>query len=636
MFSIDQLLASPPLSALLSLLLIAGIDLVGAFALRSLGLIRGGRKDWVRWQAPIVGALLLAMVLYPLALGNLTSRAFMQIVATSCIGAGLYQTFRATNWIHLQRGTLVDFWRLITAQSNAQKLLLMLLIGMGLLALGPVTNADALDYHMGVAIALLNSGGMPVTPEWFIGRLAGNGEVLNAMAISIGAEQFGALLQYVSLLGIVGIILYARGSADDEGCTEKATATATNLIALAAFSAPILLFLVSAPKPQIWPIAMTTFAFALVMHSSQRLLSPEQRLISFALICALVMTASQAKFNYLLGGGVVGLLALGVMAKQRLFWASVGLGLIAAGLIVAPPILWKSTVFNASWIDALIHPLPGHLPGTGEFVALAKGAADMVSPLPFPLLMLLPTSIGSFSTLLGIGWLVLIGLRPGQDSLLRVGIGAAAFMVVASAVLAPPSSRMYLEPYYWLLIILTLQPTRGALVGYRFLPWIVLGQALVVTVACWLGAVSLLPGALNAAWRTDIMRRSANGYEIMQWVDTLLPKNAVVLSGHRSMALIPREAVAFDWSNYVAMTDDESHLYLKRLKDRAVSHMLIVGYLNMNSPLSKCFGKVLPGPGVGHIATRNPCNQGGKYEAWIVEFDSARLPECARYVSTGK
>jgi hypothetical protein len=633
-FSIDQLLASPPLSALLSLLLIAGIDLVGAFALGSLGLIRGGLKDWVRWQAPIVGALLFAVVLYPLVLANQTPRAFMQTVATICIGAGLYQTCRAINWIHLQEWAFVDFRRLITEQSHAQKLLLLLLIGMGLLALGPVTNADALDYHMGVAIALLNSGGMAVTPEWFIGRLAGNGEVLNAMAISIGAEQFGALLQYVSLLGIAGIILFARDGADDEGCKQQATAT--NLIALAAFSAPILLFLISAPKPQMWPIAMTTFAFALVMHSSQRLLSPQRLLVSFALICALVMTASQAKFNYLLGGGVVGLLALGVMAKQRLFWASVGLGLIAAVLIVAPPILWKSAAFNTSWIDALIHPLPGHLPGTGEFVALAEGAADMVSPLPFPLLMLVPTSIGSFSTLLGTGWLVLIGLRPGQDSLLWAGIGAAAFMVVASAVLAPPSSRMYLEPYYWLLIILTLQPTRSALVGYSFLPWIVLSQALVVTAACWLGAVSLLPGALNAVWRTDIMQRSANGYEIMQWADTLLPKNAVVLNGHRSMALMPRDAVAFDWSNYVAMTDDESHLYLKRLKDRAVSHMLIVGSLSMNSPLSKCFGKVLPGPGVGHVATRNPLNQGGKYEAWIVEFDSARLPECARYVSTGK
>jgi hypothetical protein len=130
-FSIDQLLASPPLSALLSLLLIAGIDLIGAIVLGSLGLIRGGRKDWVRWQAPLVGALLIAVVLYPLALANLTPRAFMQIVATICIGAGLYQTFWAANWVHLQGGTLVDFRRLITAQSHAQKLLLLLLIGIG-------------------------------------------------------------------------------------------------------------------------------------------------------------------------------------------------------------------------------------------------------------------------------------------------------------------------------------------------------------------------------------------------------------------------------------------------------------------------------------------------------------------------
>jgi hypothetical protein len=631
MFSLDQWVATPPLSALFSLLLIAGLDRLGLWVLRLLGFEVGSHKAWVRWQAPMVGAMLLAIVLYPLALAGLTPLKLMQGIAIACMGCGLWQLFQVTSLAHGRGETLSAYWSVAKAQSCSRKLLLVMLLGMGLLALGPVTNADALDYHIGVAIAVLNHGGMPVAPEWFIGRLAGNGEVLNALALSVGAEQFGSLLQYVSLLGIVGIILFASRGVHAQADTQEQAAS--DLIALAAFSVPILLFLISAPKPQMWPIAMTTFAFALVVHPSRRNLSRCGALIGFALVCALLMTASQAKFNYLLGGGVVGLFALWGMTRQRLLMVSVGVGLVAVAMVVAPALVWKSIAFHASWVDVLTHPLPGHLPGTDAFVALAKGASDMTSPLPFPWLMLIPTSVGAFSTLLGLGALVFIGLRLGRDVWLWAGAGAAFFMVLASAVLAPPSARMYLEPYYWLLIILVLQPNRQVVMRYGVVRWIVLGQALAVTAVCWLGALTLLPGAFTASWRSAVMQRAANGYEVMQWADTVLPKNAVVLNGHRSMALMPRDVVAYDWSNFVHLASVESTPYLLRMKDRGVSHMLVVGAVNPSLPLYKCFGAVLAGPGLGHLATRNPFNQGGHYEAWIVEFESARLPECAQHAS---
>jgi hypothetical protein len=631
MFSLDQWVAAPPLSAFFSLLLIAGLDQLGLVLLRLLGFAVGSRKDWVRWQSPMIGAMLLAIGLYPLVLAGLTPLNLMQGIAVVCMVLGLWHVCRAAVLAHGRTERVRGIWVRLRAQSRSRKLLLLMLLGMGLLALGPVTNADALDYHMGVAIAVLNNGGMPISPEWFIGRLAGNGEILNALALSVGAEQFGSLLQYVSLLGIVGLVLFAGSRVHRQ--TDVQHGAATDMIALAAFSAPILLFLISAPKPQLWPIAMTTFAFALVVHPTRRGLSRRDALIGFALICALVMTASQAKFNYLLGGGLVGLFALSSMMRERLFWPAVGVGIGMAVLVIAPPLLWKITGFHADWIEALIHPLPGHLPGTNKFIDLAKGASDMASPLPFPLLMMVPTSLGAFSTLLGIGAVVLVGLRPGHDKLMWVALAVAVGMVLASAVLAPPSSRMYLEPYFWLMVILTVQPCRAELAKMRWMQWAVHLQALVVALAGWLGVLTLLPGALTLAWRTEVMQRAANGYEVMQWADRVLPKNAVLLNGHRSMALVPRDAVAYDWSNFVDITADESRLYLNRLKDRGVSHMLVVGQIDKGLPLSNCFGKIIAGPGLGHLATRNPFNKGGTYEAWIVEFESTRLPQCAQNIA---
>ena len=191
MFSLDQWVTAPPLSALISILMIAGIDRIGIVSLGLLGFDANSRLNWVRWQAPIVGAMLLAIFLYPLALAGFTPLRLMQCIALICIVLG---------FLHLQQNDLFSdifrsrgqvCWTWFKKLSRSHKLLLAMLFGMGLLSLGPVTNADALDYHIGFAIALLNNGGVPITPEWFHGRLTGNGEVLNAMALSVGAEQFG-------------------------------------------------------------------------------------------------------------------------------------------------------------------------------------------------------------------------------------------------------------------------------------------------------------------------------------------------------------------------------------------------------------------------------------------------------------
>ena len=630
MFSLDQWLATPPLSALFSILIIAGLDLFGVWILRAFNFEVNSYKEWVRWQAPIVGAMLLAIILYPLALAGLTPLKLMQSVAIFSMGGGILHLISEARLVHGRAEKLSDYLLLLRAQSYSRKLLLLLLLGMGMLALGPVTNADALDYHMGVAIAVLNHGGMPVVPEWFIGRLAGNGEVLNAMALSLGAEQFGALLQFVSLIGIVGIILYANQDARDySNKFERAT---LDLIALAAFSAPVLLFLVASPKPQMWPIAMTTFAFTLVVHRSSQNISTYNAVLRFALICALVMTASQAKFNFLLGGAIVGLLSTQLIYRGKIIWKSIAIGIFISILIILPPVQWKALAFDAGYMETLINPLPGHLPGTDAFLNLAKGAFDFTTPLPFPISMFIPASLGAFTTLLGIGPLVFIGIRLDRNLILWSGAISAIVVVLVNALYAPPSSRMYLEPYFWLMAILSLQKNKNLHIKNNLISKIVFTQAVAVTVVVWIGAITVFPGALTDKWRTDVMMRMANGYEVMQWADTVLPKDSVVLNGHRSMALIPRDAVAFDWSNFVDLNKDESTLYLNRLKEKGVSHMLVIGGINKKTSLYGCFARTIGGPGSGQTATRNPFNRGGEYEAWIVEFDSNKLPECAQKV----
>ncbi len=76
-----------------------------------------------------------------------------------------------------------------------------------LLGLAPLTSADVLDYHVGSALNILRFDKYMFYPEWFTSLQSGNGEILIALGLSVGSEQFGSLVQFSSIFTISGIIM---------------------------------------------------------------------------------------------------------------------------------------------------------------------------------------------------------------------------------------------------------------------------------------------------------------------------------------------------------------------------------------------------------------------------------------------
>jgi len=629
MFSLDQFAAAPPFSVLASVFLVIGLDYIGLQFLKLFGFIGDDHlnsKNWLRWQSSVVGSVIVVVVLYPFALLALTPFFLMKGLAMALSLMGCIHLFNSLYKWQIMLRNWRTIWSALRNQFIVKTTLALILIGMGLTSLGPVTSADALDNHIGSAIAILNDGGLFGHHEWFHHRLAGNGEVLNAMALSIGAEQFGSLLQFTSLLAIVGALLLVQPmSKVIQGPFES-----RYLIALAGVSAPVVLFLISAPKPQMWPISMTVLAFALTAQLSLQNVTRARVMLEYSLVCVLVMVATQAKFNYILGGGLVGIMAFVVMTRQGYFRPALCLGFLIGATILLPPVALKSIAFDTSLIDAFISPLPGDLPGTKEMVNFSQFNGDTASLWDFPMSILIPSHIGGYGVVLGMGWLLFLAIRPGHHYGLWLGMAAATLIIIANVFLAPPAARMYMEPYFWLLLVLAMQEKQLSNELYELFKWPVLGQSGLALLACWFGAITLFPGALSPSWRSSIMDRSANGYEIMQWVDKVLPENAVLLSEHRSIALVPRKALSVEWMKFVDMKAPEVEYYLDIMKASHVSHILVLGSINYDRDLSGCYGAVVAGPGMGHLATRNPFNQRGSYEAWIMEFDSDRLPGCAQ------
>jgi Protein of unknown function (DUF1420) len=616
---LDSFVAPPPWSAVISVLLIAGCDGLGLVVMRAFGLGLPGAPKWHRWQAGVIGAMTLAVVLYPLALVNLTTLTFMRAAAFIVAALGLVNAGRLIRKVVSRRRVAprpnlraVGAWSLLLA---------LLLVGAALMALGPVTDADSLDYHMGVPVLLLKTGGMPVTPEWFHSRIAGSNEVLNALGLAAGAEALGAFLQVAGLIAIAGLLLFAEPSGG-----RSVTHSPRVVIAVAALSTPVLVALIS-QKPQLLPIAMTTLALALVTFPSRRELSGRAALLGHALVCLLVMSAAQAKFTYMLGGAVVGLISLFVMARRRLLWPALGVSVVAGALIFGPPVIWKAHVFHDGLINSLIRPVPGSWPGTETFEHYLRTFRDSV--VPFPLSLILPSRATTISTIMGpAGLILLLALRPERDGWLWTCIAAAVFVAVASVFLGPSTSRSFLEPYFWLLMVVALQPDQAS-AHARWIRWPVFAQGVLTCALIWYGAAILLPGGLTARWRSMVMNRSANGYQIMSWADTVLPADAVMITTARSIALAPRDVVSLDWSRHVNPGSSDAVPYLQRLKERGVTHLLVTGSPPQLAGLGGCVGGLFAGPAEVRPAVRNPFSNPPTYQAWIYAFHSDGLPECA-------
>jgi hypothetical protein len=171
-------------------------------------------------------------------------------------------------------------------------------------------------------------------------------------------------------------------------------------------------------------------------------------------------------------------------------------------------------------------------------------------------------------------------------------------------------------------------PDKNALLTNRWFRVPFLLQIFVMLMLCLYGIITLLPGAISPRLRSGVMDRSANGYTIMKWADSVLPANAVLLNTHRSMALSPRDAISIDWASYVDPDKKEAVLYIKLVKEKKPSHIIITGPAPHDfGKFAACIGPVFMGPSYGRIATRNPLNKGELYEAWIYSFDASKLPD---------
>jgi hypothetical protein len=635
MFSIDQNILPPPYSLLISILFILSFQLIGYFALSTFGFIKNKKADvWIRHQSIPFGALIVGSAVYPLILFQLSSRPLLKGIAIFLLLLGILKLYQIIQWENYKNININCYYKKFRETDIAFQISLFIVIGYGLLCIGPVTHVDALDYHYGAALKILNDGGRVEEYGWFTSSLSGLGEGLNALSLSAGTEQLAGLLQFFSLLSIASIVY--KFFSNRENRLNKTNFyiknSALNLILLAAVSAPVLIFLVSSSKHQLWPIALTTFAMALTIDQSENKNSNKDSIKTYSVILILLVTAFQIKFSYCLSAFIVGLIALVTMAKKKLFWTSILILIIIIIIELGPTIYWKLVTFNSTFLNTLLNPIPGYALDIDTFIKSVQHASDTESKFIFPISILIPSSLGSYGVILGLGWIILFNLKIEKTYLSKIML-ASIFIILINVTLAPKVARIYLEPYFWLLLLLTKNSNRSKFKFHSPIKLVIISQGITTLLCILYGIVTVTPGAFSENLRKQILTKVADDYKLMTWVDQVLPGDAILLSTSRSAALVPRDSVngsIYSFLNYSDLRNSSSDIFLEKLKEKKVNYVLAIYPLDLSAPLEKCYGKAYAGPFIYDSVSRNPFNKKTLKEAWIYELKSENLPECAR------
>ncbi len=504
-FNLGDLVLPPPLPALIALLITLGLVRLGRLLARRLKC----PDDMLHATAAFVAATaLVGAVAQLVALAHLAPLVTLRLLGWGIAALGVVEAVKL-------RPSTVLFSESRGVERIALGLGVSIIAAYGLAALGPATDADSLDYHLGVPIDWLSAGGVYGRPDWFHARLVGVGESLNMLGLAAGTDGLGAMLQLSGL--IVAAVALATLSRDDRG-----------LAVLLVAAVPVAAFLVPSQKPQMLPAAATTLALVLALrHDVDR---------SRAVLAAIAIAfAAASKHSFVMSATIVSVVLVW-RARQSGQVGAAMQSLIGAFVFLAAPVWWRNfslygdpvspfLEWTKSQPHAAVATFASDLRHYGGELS-ARNVAGMV----------VTTDPSRLSTVLGVGAFAAIFARGGGRTS-HVLLGAAAMLAVATFAVGQVSGRYFLEAYFW---------AGGAAVAggwaaaKRTMTSVLCVQGVMALAMAGMAAWTLLPGGITRAWRERLMVERGDGYAEAKWMDGVLPGGCLLMTDNRSHAVLPR------------------------------------------------------------------------------------------------
>ena len=595
------------LHILYSLILVIGLNQIGTFIfkIKSLSSIIGQISD-IKYQKIFISVNFILLFFYPLILfsNNINLLPFLSL---GIFFFGLFNIFRKIKKKNIFKK--IDFKR----KKWDEVIVVTTLLLFFLLSLSPNTHGDSLGYHFVVAKKLLSTGKYIADITHFHSLLSGSGEILIAIGLFFGSEQFGNLIQFSGMISIFGIF-------------KKLKKKDNYFYFLLFLTSPVILFLSSTAKPQLFHICSVAVIFCLYFFENKKTLTLNEKKWKIIISIFVLIVSVSAKFNFLLSSFLLSLIILHNSIKDKTLLNFIYISIIAFLVFYLPIITWKYNNFGGNIFQYLYSPVPLNIIGLEEFkqylVRYGRGK-DLIE-------ILFTTKLNQFTNSVGIAFLYLLIINFKEKKAF-IAFAFTSIYIFFLYYYGQLMGRSFLEPLLWVLLICA---RYGVFYKIKIFEVLCRVQALIVIGGIIIGIHSLFPGSLTKSLKEKTLSENANGYALFKWANSKLSKEDVVFSTHRSISLGKSEFISMDFVPFVDFTDDRSDIFVKTIFKKNPMYLLTYGYSNEKPRLNEfinCVGEMIHyKKNVGKFEARNPLNRGRNYDGYIFKITKTDIPSCIK------
>jgi hypothetical protein len=454
--------------------------------------------------------------------------------------------------------------------------------------------------------------------------LAGAGEFLNAFALSIDATTFTSFIHFIGLVSILGVL-------DRSLTNNNIHLKDKQFFFLLLLSCPVLIFLIYSSKPQFFYISLIFFCFSCLVNIEKFKSKIEvSKIYIISIIFGVI--AILAKFSFVISFFLIILNYLFLIKKISDFYKIFFISLIVLIYLMLPNLLWKQELYYQPFFRFLFNPLPINIPGFYELYLQGKNYGSE----GFPLSLFMPFSFSRLNDFLGFGFLIIFFLLKEKFSNKKIFLFNIFFFIVFLTYFGQKSPRFYLEIYLFsILLFISVFYSVIKSTFYKLFRSIIYIQSIFTLILLVYGVVFFFPGSLSKTLNKNVLSKYANGYDLYNWVNQVLPSDSKIITNHRSAYFSTNNTFFLDFTFHINIDHSSKKDYwLLKLKEQKPDFILFYGTENIYNYSSFNFKNCLnllyaSKSNVGSHATRNPFNKGSEnYNAYIYRFNYNKLPNC--------
>jgi len=575
-----------PISSILALLLLCGL----IFISESFSKIFFNKNDLLDRATSYALTLLLVSFFSGLVVHKIIPILMLKLVGYLIIFLGIFQIsvmisrFR----IFIQENKLYFEYK-----SSLKIILVLTLILLFILALTPPTDADSLDYHLGVpAYWVLNQGFDPLE-QWFHARLVGPGEDLIFLGLIIGTDSFSALLQWSGiLLAIFALASFSRNHVEG-----------VFLAGLIVLSPILIIFLTMNQKPYLLPASLIVLSISIIHNKIHH----DKKYLYLASI--LLLYTSLHKYSFILTVTPVFIYLFykswQISKLKKIIYFS-----ILAFCIISLPHYLSNFIHYGDPISPLLSKVFN--PGNIQLIEFKNNLTGEYSPSLSSILNVpfdqgfLPKRFDHITVIIGVGWIVaFLGFSFKSSAVKELTILFFSILCLI-LILGRPISRLMLELYFLGGAIYILSNKEKF---FLFAKFALGGQLLLVFSLTVITLYNMLPGVINEENKNKVLKEFANGFSISKEIDGHLNSEDFLLTNIRSKILFKSNVAFVDSIDYADQSNTEK-IILEIDAKRKITHVALKMPVSKNYEKLKLCSKKGSEREIEYMTgTRNPLNK---------------------------